>query len=114
MGMVSLTTVASFESVGAILVVAMLIAPAATAYLLTERLKRMLVLSVASGVLSAVGGYYLAALLDGSVAGAMAVVAGAQFALAAVASQWRATREQKLAVEGRLPEIGEQLPAAGG
>lgn len=114
MGMVSLTTVASFESVGAILVVAMLIAPAATAYLLTERLKRMLVLSVASGVLSAVGGYYLAALLDGSVAGAMAVVAGVQFALAAIASRWWAIKEQKAAARSHLPEIGEQLPAAGG
>ena len=89
-GMVSLTTVASFESVGAILVVAMLIAPAATAYLLTDRLKRMLVLSVASGVLSAVGGYYLAAVLDGSIAGAMAVVAGGQFALALAISSRRA------------------------
>ncbi|MCC7439816.1 MAG: metal ABC transporter permease [Armatimonadetes bacterium] len=88
-GMVSLTTVAAFESVGAILVVAMLIAPAATAYLLTDRLKRMLVLSVASGVLSAVGGYYLAALLDGSIAGAMAVVAGGQFALALAISSRR-------------------------
>jgi len=82
MGMVSLTTVGAFESVGAILVVAMLIAPAATAYLLTDRLARMLVLAVTSGVVTAVGGYYLAASLDASVAGAMAVVAGIQFLLA--------------------------------
>lgn len=99
MGMVSLTTVASFESVGAILVVAMLIAPAATAYLLTERLKRMLVLSVASGVLSAIGGYYLAAFLDGSVAGAIAVIAGIQFMLALVVSQLLKTGYRKMELE---------------
>ena len=86
MGFVSLTTVASFESVGAILVVAMLIVPANTAYLLTDRLPRMLTLSVALGITSAAGGYWLAALLDGSIAGAMAVVSGAQFILAMMLS----------------------------
>ncbi len=82
MGYVSLTTVAAFESVGAILVVAFLIAPAATAYLLTDQLPKMLALAALAGVLSATGGYYLAAWLDGSVAGAMATVAGLLFALA--------------------------------
>ena len=42
MGMLSLTTVASFDSVGAVLVVAMLIVPPAAAYLLTNRLSSML------------------------------------------------------------------------
>jgi len=79
---VSMTTVAAFESVGAILVVAMLIVPGATAYLLTDRLKVMLVLSVAVGVASAVIGYYLAGLWDSSIAGAMTITAGGLFALA--------------------------------
>lgn len=82
MSMVSLTTVGSFESVGAILVVAMLIAPPATAYLLTDSLSRMLIYAVILGATSAIGGYYFAYALDGSIAGAMAVVAGVQFALA--------------------------------
>lgn len=82
MGAVSLTTVASFESVGAILVVAFLIVPPATAYLLTDKFPRMLAISAAVGIISAVGGYYLAVLIDGSIAGAMAVVAGIEFALA--------------------------------
>jgi manganese/zinc/iron transport system permease protein len=86
MGFVSLTTVASFESVGAILVVAMLIVPANTAYLLTDRLSHMLVIAVVVGVLSAVGGYALAAWVDGAIAGAMAVVSGVLFVLAALAS----------------------------
>lgn len=80
MSLVSLTTVVSFESVGAILVVALLIAPPATAYLLTGNLKKMLWLTALLGILTAVGGYYLALLLDGSIAGAMAAFAGVLFA----------------------------------
>lgn len=81
MGTVSLTTIASFESVGAILVVALLIVPPATAYLLTDRLHRLLLLAVFFGITSAVGGYYLALWINSSIAGAIAVVNGLQFAL---------------------------------
>jgi manganese/zinc/iron transport system permease protein len=86
MGAVSITTVASFESVGAILVVALLIAPAATAYLLTDNFKHMLVLACLAGILSSIGGYYLAVWLDGSIAGAIATVTGLLFTLAMVLS----------------------------
>lgn len=82
MGAVSVATVVSFESVGAILVVAFLIVPPATAYLLTDRLPVMLALSVLFGLLSAVLGYALAVAANGSVAGAMSVAAGIWFALA--------------------------------
>ncbi len=82
MGAVSATTVASFEQVGAILVVALLIAPAATAYLLTNRFGVMLVLASLTGVLSSITGYFLAVWLDSSIAGAIAVMAGVFFALA--------------------------------
>lgn len=86
MGMVSVATVASFESVGAILVVGMLIVPASTAYLLTDRLSRMLLYSVLIGILSSAGGYYLAKWLDASIAGAMISVAGFLFVLAFIFS----------------------------
>lgn len=79
MGAVSLTTVASFESVGAILVVALLIAPPAAAYLLTDDFVKMLLLTSLIGILSAVGGYYLAAWIDGSIAGAMSAISGLIF-----------------------------------
>ena len=79
MSAVSVTVVGSFESVGAILVVAMLVVPPATAYLLTERLERMLALAVLLGVTSAVAGYAVARWLDASIAGAMASVAGLLF-----------------------------------
>jgi len=82
MGLVSVTTVGAFESVGAILVVAMMIVPAATAYLLTERLGVMLLLAVLQGVVSAAAGYFLARQLDSSIAAAMTTVSGAFFALA--------------------------------
>lgn len=82
MGAVSLTTVASFESVGAILVVALLTAPAATAYLLTSDFKTMMILSVVVGVLISIGGYFLAISIDGSIAGAMSSFAGFLFLLA--------------------------------
>ena len=81
MGLVSLTTVASFESVGAILVVALLIAPAASAYLITNQLKVMLLLSSVFGMLSAFFGYWLSYLLDGSIAGAMVTISGVIFAI---------------------------------
>ncbi|MGQ7278034.1 metal ABC transporter permease [Brevibacillus thermoruber] len=82
MTLVSLTTVASFESVGAILVVAMLVVPGATAYLLTDRLHVMLFISMGIGVLCSVFGYMIASWLDSSIAGAMTAVSGVLFLLA--------------------------------
>ncbi len=82
MGSVSATTVASFEQVGSILVVALLIAPAATAYLLTDSFKKMLVIAGAVGILSSITGYYLAVWLDSSIAGAIATMTGVFFTLA--------------------------------
>lgn len=100
MGMVSLTTVSAFSSVGAILVVGMLIVPGATAYLLTDRLNRMLLGSAVTGVLSAVIGYQAAVWLNVSISGAMVSVAGLLFAIALFFSprhgilfrQWRLRR----------------------
>ncbi|MFC4597050.1 metal ABC transporter permease [Cohnella hongkongensis] len=82
MGLVSMATVSSFESVGAILVVGLLIVPPATAYLLTDRLGAMIGWSLSVGVVSSVGGYYTAAALDASIAGCMVCVAGGLFVLA--------------------------------
>ncbi|WP_249871487.1 metal ABC transporter permease [Oceanobacillus saliphilus] len=79
MSLVSLTTVASFDAVGAIMVVAMLITPAASAYLWTDKLSIMLVLSGSFGVISAILGYYLAAWIDTSISGSMAFATGIVF-----------------------------------
>ncbi|MGF1637136.1 MAG: metal ABC transporter permease [Cyclobacteriaceae bacterium] len=82
MGLVSIATVASFESVGAILVVAFIVAAPATAYMLTDNLPKMLYLTVGIGIITAIGGYYLAMLLNSSIAGAMTIVAGCIFTTA--------------------------------
>lgn len=79
MSLVSITTVASFDAVGAIMVVAMLITPAASAYLWTDRLHMMLVISGLFGVASAVIGYFIAAWIDTSISGSMAFATGLIF-----------------------------------
>ncbi len=81
MGVASVTTVGAFDAVGAILVVALMIAPAAMAYLLTNDLKKMLLLSVIFGVVSAITGYWIAHWLDASIAGSMTSVLGILFLL---------------------------------
>ncbi|MFN0134316.1 MAG: metal ABC transporter permease [Phycisphaerales bacterium] len=83
---VAATSVASFESVGSILVVAMLVTPGATAHLLTDRLSRMLWIAAALGALCAVAGYALAVWLNTSVAGMIATVSMALFMLTALAA----------------------------
>ena len=86
MTLVSMTTVGAFSAVGAILVVALMIVPAATAYLLTDRLPMMIAISVAAGIASALSGYYLAVAVDVSISGMMTVTAGGLFMLAALFS----------------------------
>ncbi|MFC0014531.1 MULTISPECIES: metal ABC transporter permease [Allobacillus] len=86
MSLVSVTTVASFDSVGAIMVVAMLITPAASAYLWTDKLAVMLVLSGFFGVISAVAGFYVAAWIDTSISGSMAFATGIVFLVSFIGS----------------------------
>jgi manganese/zinc/iron transport system permease protein len=86
MTLVAVTTVACFEAVGSIIVIAMLIVPAATAHLLTDRLWLMVVLSVLIAIASAVLGHLSALVVprwfgfaDTSTSGMMAVMAGLIF-----------------------------------
>ena len=86
MSLVSITTVASFDAVGAIMVVAMLITPAASAYLWTDKLSVMLVLSGLFGIFSAIAGYYIAAFIDTSISGSMAFATGIFFLISFIFS----------------------------
>ena len=79
MAMVSFATVVSFESVGAILVVALLVVPAATAYLLVEKLHLLLIGAGSIALLAALGGYALSRWMDTSIAGTVATLLGVQF-----------------------------------
>lgn len=81
MALVSVTAVGAFDAVGSILVIALMIAPPSAAYLLTDRLPRMIGLSIVIGAVSAVAGYWLARWLDVSIAGAMATMSGVAFGL---------------------------------
>lgn len=82
MALVALTTVASFEAVGSILVVAMLIVPAATAHQLTDRLRSMLLVAAGIGIVTAVVGCCLARVYGVNTAGMIAVVGGAFYTVA--------------------------------
>jgi manganese/zinc/iron transport system permease protein len=82
MSLVSVTAVGAFDAVGAILVVALIVGPPVTAYLLTDRLWMMLVLSSGLGAGVAISGYWLARTLDASIAGSMATMTGALFVVA--------------------------------
>ena len=81
MSLVSVTAVGAFDAVGSILVVALMIAPPAAAYLLTDRLPVLLGLSAAIAAVSAITGFWVAFWLDASIAGCMASMAGVLFAL---------------------------------
>jgi manganese transport system permease protein len=78
----SLTAVAGLQTVGIILVVAMLITPGATAYLLTDRFDRMLLIATASGVFSSVVGTYVSYYLDGATGGCIVVLQTLLFVVA--------------------------------
>lgn len=76
MGLVSLTAVGAYDSVGSILVVAFMVGPALTGYLLTHRLSRMLLIAIVTAVFNSVLGVYLAFKVDVSIAGMIATVTG--------------------------------------
>ncbi|RPF83410.1 MAG: metal ABC transporter permease [Synechococcus sp. TMED20] len=82
LGLLSLAAVACLQTVGIILVVAMLVTPGATAYLLTDRFDRMTLLAVFSGMLSSVLGLFICYWTDSDPAGCIVLVQTAQFLLA--------------------------------
>lgn len=79
MSMVSVTAVGGFEVMGSILVVAFMVGPPVTAYLLTDDLKKMLWLSAALGGFNSVVGYLISIPLNASISGSIAVVTGLTF-----------------------------------
>ncbi len=82
----TLVTVSALQTVGIILVVAMLITPAATAFLWTDKLVTMLVLSASVGVVSAITGLYFSYTFNWASGPAIVIVAAMLFALSFVFS----------------------------
>jgi manganese/zinc/iron transport system permease protein len=102
LALVSITTVSAFEIAGSILVVALMIAPPATAFLLTRRLGVMLAISSTIGVISSVVGFWLGMGLDIAPTGPIASVAGMLFLLTVflaprqgILAKWRRRRSQR-------------------
>jgi manganese transport system permease protein len=84
LSLLSLTAVAGLQTVGIILVVAMLVTPGATAYLLTDRFDHMIGIAMASGVFSSVMGTYLSYHLDAATGGCIVVLQTLLFVVAMI------------------------------
>lgn len=84
MTLTSMTAVASFDVVGAILVISFLIAPSSTAYLISKRLWHMIAWSLGISVWNALWGCMIALVYDVSISGMTATVAGVTFTLVAL------------------------------
>jgi manganese/iron transport system permease protein len=82
--LLSACTVAALMTVGAFLVIAMVVTPGATAYLLTDRFPRLVLLSIAIGMLTSAGGAYISFFLDGATGGVIICLQTALFLLAFV------------------------------
>ena len=102
--LLSATIVASLQAVGLILVVAMLVTPGATAYLLSNRLSSMMAIAAAVGLLASVSGLYGSYYLDVASGPAMVIVVSALFCAAflfapqqGVLARARARRRQRRA-----------------
>lgn len=95
MTMVSLTTVASFDAVGAILVVALLAIPASTAYLLAKSLKGMLIIAALYAQASVFIGYAIAVILDSNIAASIGVSTGLLLFITIVILQLKKKKQGK-------------------
>ena len=81
MTLVSITTVVAFDTVGAILVISLMVAPALSAHLLSKRLMTMLLIAVLYGVINSLIGYYVAIYFNVSISGTIAFTAFVTFLL---------------------------------
>ncbi len=82
--LLSACTVAALQTVGAFLVIAMVVTPGATAYLLTDRFPRLIMISVAIGAATSFTGAYASYFLDGATGGIIVVLQTAIFLIAFV------------------------------
>lgn len=99
-------TVAALQTVGAILVIAMVVTPGATAYLLTDRFRTLLILSVGIGAVTAAVGAYGSFFLDGATGGVIVSLQTAAFLIAFVF----APKHGRLAARRRTVASSEGRP----
>ncbi|MBN6074001.1 iron ABC transporter permease subunit AfeC [Aggregatibacter actinomycetemcomitans] len=84
--LLSACVVAALQTVGAILIIAMVITPGATAYLLTDRFKTLVLIAVVLGISSSSVGVYISYFLDGATGGVIVCIQTALFLLAFIFS----------------------------
>jgi manganese/iron transport system permease protein len=104
--LLSACTVAALQTVGACLVIAMVVTPGATAYLLTDRFERLLVLSVAMGATTSFVGAYISYFLDGATGGAIVVLQTVLF----LAAFYFAPKHGVLAARRRMAASQDAAP----
>lgn len=102
--LLALSTVAAMQTVGAFLVIALVVTPGATAYLLSDRFSRVVLISVVIGVGSGLLGTYLSYFLDGATGGCVVVLQTLAFLLAFVL----APRHGLLANRRRARQLAEE------
>jgi manganese transport system permease protein len=113
LGLLALTAVVALQAVGVILVVAMLIIPGATAYLLTNRFGRMLVIAPAISAGCAVTGLYLSYYLDTASGGMVVLTQGVVFALVYLFSPSHGLISSRVAARRRARAAASATRAVG-
>lgn len=109
MFLLSMTIVASLQTVGIVLVIAMLVTPGATAYLLAKRMPTMMLVAALIGIISALAGLYFSFYFNVASGAMMVLVAGLLFLLAFLFSQkdgliWKTLKKRKIAFSTRLED----------
>jgi manganese/iron transport system permease protein len=103
--LLSACTVAALQTVGACLVIAMVVTPGATAYLLTDRFGHLIIISVAIGMVTSLVGAYISYFLDGATGGVIVTLQSllflAAFYFAPKHGRIASRRRRMLAVEAR-------------
>ncbi|MGH1418805.1 MAG: metal ABC transporter permease [Hyphomicrobiaceae bacterium] len=112
--LLSACTVAALQTVGACLVIALVVTPGATAYLLTDRFEHLLLISVAFGTLTSFVGAYLSYFIDGATGGVIVTLQTALFVFTFLFAPkhglYAARRQAKLAAETVAPPPASVSP----
>ncbi|MDP4626452.1 MAG: metal ABC transporter permease [Akkermansiaceae bacterium] len=107
LGLLAATSVAALQAVGAILVLAMLVTPGATAYLLTDRFGKMMWISTGLGVVTSVAGAYASYFINGQTGGCIVTLQTLVFLAAFVFAPKQGMLATRLAVRRGIATTGE-------
>lgn len=107
MSLISVTAVGAFSAVGSILVIAFMIGPPLTAFLLTHDLKKLMLISSGFAIFNAIVGFYIAFGLNVSISGSMAVVTGLSFGFVYLFAPQRGLISTKILRASQRKEFAE-------